>query len=270
MPESRIEEVSNETYDAAFFERLFSIEDRHFWFRSRNDIIGDIVRNIVSDLPDGYRILEVGCGTGSVLKTLEQVCSRGMVMGLDQHEEGLQFARKRTNCTLIQGDARTMMFDERFHVIGLFDVLEHLPDDVRMLADLRDLLVPGGALILTVPALQSLWSYFDEASHHCRRYDREELKVKLEEAGYRVEFVSYYMFALFPLIWLGRRLAPLFSRESARTADREHEMAVQELRIVPVLNELLLGVLQLDRMAISRRLQLPVGTSLVAVARRSA
>ena len=158
-------------------------------------------------LPPGYRVLEVGCGTGNVLRMLERHCRRGTVVGMDLFAEGLHYARQRTACGLVQGDVRTPPFGAAFDLIGLFDVLEHLPDDRQILADLHRMLVPGGHLLVTVPAHRALWSYFDEAAHHCRRYAAPDLRRKLVAAGYRVDYLTQYMAALFPLVWLGRRLA---------------------------------------------------------------
>jgi len=69
----------------------------------------------------------------------------------------------------------------------MFDVLEHLTDDRAVLSDVHYLLKPGGRLLPTLPALPSLWSYFDEAAQHCRRYTLKEPQVKLAETGYTLE-----------------------------------------------------------------------------------
>ena len=268
MPENGLRAAVHETYDDAFFEHLFAVEDRHFWFRARNQIIATLVRQVVANLPPGYRVLEVGCGTGNVLRVLEEVCANGAVVGLDQSEEGLRYARRRTSCALIAGDARSMSFESPFDLVGLFDVIEHIPDDVRLLRDLHPLLKPGSALLITVPARMSLWSYFDEASHHCRRYEREELREKLERAGYRIEYLSHYMATLFPLMWLGRRLASLRKVRAAGEPGDSYELALRELRIVPGLNDLLANLLLWERAAVSRRRALPLGASLIALARR--
>src|SRR4030095_3337719 len=102
---SRVSEaVEHESYDPAYFARLFSIEDRHFWFRARNRVIATVVAQLRTPLAPGYRVLEVGCGTGKVLKMLDGVCSDGIVTGMDLFGEGLHFARTRTSCALVQGD----------------------------------------------------------------------------------------------------------------------------------------------------------------------
>jgi SAM-dependent methyltransferase len=254
-------------FDAACFEPLFAAEDRHFWFVARNKVISSLMAQAVEGLPAGYRVLEVGCGTGNVLKALERTCASGSIVGMDLFAEGLDFARSRVACGLVQGDLAAPPFDRPFEAIGLFDVLEHLPDDEDVLCRLRDLVVPGGALVLTVPAHMSLWSYFDVASGHHRRYVLGDLVSKLRGAGFDVEYASEYLACLFPAMWAGRRLAALFAGRTASPA-AERDLALGELRIVPVLNGVLTWVLSQEARLMARRRRLPVGTSIVALARR--
>lgn len=254
------------SYDPHFFAPLFAVEDRHFWFRARNRLIATLVGQITSRLTPGYRVLEVGCGTGNVLHVLEAVCDRGVVVGMDLFVEGLRYARRRTRAPLVQGDMHTPPFRAVFDLIGLFDVLEHLPDDMRVLRDLHAMLAPGGALMITVPAHTSLWSYFDEAAHHCRRYAEDELVRKLHDAGYRVEYLTQFMAPLFPAIWLGRRVARLRNRRASATALSVDDLATNELRIVPVANACLYWLLRQEGRLIGRRKRVPIGTSLLAIA----
>ena len=259
---SEAPEAATASYDPAFFARLFTIEDRHFWFRARNRAIAATVRPLVASFPPGYRVLEVGCGTGNVLRLLEQVCRDGIVTGMDPFPEALAFARRRTTCALVQGDVHAPPFADPFHLIGMFDVLEHLYDDIDVLRTLRAMLVPGGALVLTVPAEMALWSYFDEASHHCRRYSRDTLAATLRTTRFDVEYVSHFMTALFPLLWTARRVGDRLHRQSG--AD---ELAMRELTIVPGINGAVAWALGLESRAVARRWRLPIGASLIAVAR---
>ena len=256
------------TYDPDYFAPLFAIEDRHFWFQGRNPILSAIIRQLTEGMQPGYRVMEVGCGTGSVLRALENACPDGMVYGMDLFREGLEYARKRVLCPLIQGDIHWPPFGAIYQVIGMFDVLEHLSDDLEVLRDIYRMLSPEGALVLTVPAYQSLWSYFDEASHHVRRYEKEELRARLVEAGFSVEYLSPYMMSIFPLVWLNRRLTTLWSGYSATDMKRNHELSSKELKITPVINEVLTWLLSREARSILRRKIMPVGTSLIAVARK--
>lgn len=259
----------HKSYDPAFFSRLFAIEDKHFWFRTRNEVIGALVRQITSGFPPGYRALEVGCGTGNVLRVLGEVCRDGHVLGMDMFLEGLRYARTRTAVPLVQGDMRRPPFGPVFSLVGLFDVLEHIPDDVQALGSFHAMLERGGALFLTVPAHPSLWSYFDEASCHFRRYTMKELEEKLKGAGFRVEFLTYYMASTLPLVWLQRKLAALAPRRGASAEAHTDELAYQDLRIVPVLNGLLTFLLSQETRLLARRRRLPLGSSLLAVARKA-
>jgi SAM-dependent methyltransferase len=206
-------------------------------------------------------VLEVGCGTGNVLRHLERVCRHGQVIGLDAYLEGLRFARRRVRCPLIQADVHHPPFKTHFDLIGIFDVLEHLPDDQSILQTLHRLLAPEGRLLITVPAHMSLWSYFDNAARHYRRYTQHTLRQALQASGFEVLYLTHYMAAIFPLVWLGRRLA------GRRSAD-QGALAAAELKIVPLLNSLLTALLALEAPLIAAQARLPFGTSLLAIAQK--
>ena len=260
--------ADHRSYDPEFFGRLFGVEDRHFWFRARNRAIAAVIRQIEPRLQSGYRVLEMGCGTGNVLRVLERYCARGAIVGMDLFAEGLRYARRRTSCLLVQGDVHAPPFSARFDLIGLFDLLEHLADDVSVLRSIHDMLAGEGTLLLTVPAHPSLWSYFDAASHHRRRYAPAELERKLSLTGYRVEYLTQYMASIYPWVWLRRAFSALVDRCAAGDVDRAAELASNELRVRPVLNELLVWLLSAEARLIARRRRLPIGTSLLAVARK--
>lgn len=247
-------------YDPSHFAKLVAVEDRHFWFRTRNRILSLVARQVVAEFVAGYRVLEVGCGDGNVLRFLERACPDGVVVGMDYFQEGLAYARERCSCPLVQGDLALPPFGKTFHLIGIFDVLEHLPDDRQVLRDLWRILDEGGRLMLTVPCDPALWSAFDEAAGHCRRYRQEDLEQKLKECGYKVEYLTPYMAGIYPLVWLSRR-------SSKGSGPSEMKRAVdRDLRVIPGLNGILSFVLSQEARWIGRRRRLPAGTSLLAVA----
>ena len=110
----------------------------------------------------------------------------------------------------------------------MFDVIEHIDDDSAVLAKVRSMLARDAYLLLTVPAGAELWSAFDEAAGHYRRYTADELRAKLVAAGYRVDYVSPFMTALYPIAWVRRRLG-----RRAANPERAFELACRDLRIVP-------------------------------------
>jgi len=256
-------------YNPQHFAALDAVEENHFWFRARRKIVGSLVCQITATFPAGYHVLEAGCGNGSLLSTLQSACPGGRVIGMDPLLEGLRHAQRRTDRLLVQGDAEQPPFGVRFALVGLFDVLEHIPDDLAILRAIHQLLIPGGALLMTVPAHMSLWSYFDVASNHCRRYDVGELRRKLQAAGFAVEYVTQFLAALFPVMWASRRWRTL--RRRARGEDASPEtMVANELSASPLVNAALSTLCSAETPWHRRRLGVPMGTSLLAIARRPA
>jgi SAM-dependent methyltransferase len=253
------------SYDPRFFARIAAIEEEHFWFGARTRIIASAVKRVVAPLQPGYRVLEVGCGTGVVLRELVRVCDRGHVVGMDLFPEAVAFAQKKASCPVFLGDAESPPALGQFDAVGIFDVLEHLTDDRKTLTGLNLMLKPGGALVLTVPAHMALWSYFDVASRHCRRYAPSGLAQLLQEGGFEVEYLTEFMMSLFPLVWFLRRV-----KNGDAMVDRERaaEKAATELKIVPGINGFLKLILSVEAFAIQCRWRLPLGTSLLAVARK--
>lgn len=262
MPSS--DQVLRGGYDPAFFDQLARIEDQHFWFCARNRLILGLARRISSSLKPCNLVLEVGCGTGNVLRILETACPNSKLVGLELWLDGLRHARGRSGAFLVQADIRDSPFGRQFDLVGMFDVLEHLADDQETLRLVHNALRSGGKLLLTVPAHQSLWSYFDEAARHCRRYSMDGIRRKLEDAGFEVEFLTQFMACIFPLVWAYRKLA------GRRRTISTQQLAGEEFRLVPVVNRILTGLLHLEAVWICRGHSLPVGTSLVVVARKVA
>jgi SAM-dependent methyltransferase len=254
-------------YDPSFFEQLARVEDRHFWFRARNHLIFTLVKKLASRMSPGYSVLEVGCGTGNVLRVLQEACPDGRVVGLELWFDGLRFAQKRSAARLVQGDVRNYPFGKQFDLIGMFDVLEHVPEELETLCALREALTPNGKLILTVPAHQYLWSYFDEAAHHCRRYAPAEIRARLSGAGFQVEFMSQFMACTFPIVWFWRKVSG--SRQPGGS-DNARELAAREFRVVPLINGVLTILLKLEGLWLSGGHKLPIGTSLIVVCSKTA
>jgi SAM-dependent methyltransferase len=264
--QSSIETNVSGGYDASLYDELARVEDRHFWFRARNVLIYELVKRISSELKPGYFVLEVGCGTGNVLSVLRKACTHGTVVGMERYFDGLPHAQRRSAGPLVQADARNLPFGKQFDIVGLFDVLEHIPEERETLFSLRNALTPGGTLVLTVPAHQFLWSHFDEAAHHCRRYSAAQIRGILVEAGFAIDFLSQFMACIFPIVWVFRKIGGLRGPASPEEAKK---LALQEFRLVPGINGMLAAVMNLEAQWLARGHQLPIGTSLVVVARRS-
>ena len=258
--------TNEDLFEVARFDDLFDSEDRHFWFRGRNRVIEHYAQKFASSQCDGFRALEVGCGTGNTLRVMSKAAGPNQLIGMDLHREGLRFAKRRHICPLVCGDMMSPPFSKPFDLIGIFDVIEHLPDDRQALADIARILKPRGSILLTVPAHQSLWSYHDEAAGHRRRYGRQDLESKLREAGFSIDVISPFMMSMLPLIW-ARRIPAALSRKTL-DPDQVKSLRKNELRIVPVVNFLLNSLLQAEAAIARRGWRIPAGSSLLALAHR--
>lgn len=242
-------------YDANLFRELAGTE-RSFWYRARNRLIVQLVRALPAT---GDRFLEVGCGSGEVLRALAR--DAGLrVTGGELFPEGLELARHRVpEAELVQLDAREMPFEEEFDFVGAFDVIEHIDDDLGVLRGMYGALRPGGHLIVTVPQHRWLWSEADELAKHVRRYRRGELVKTVRDAGFETLRTTSFVSFLLPLMVL--------SRWGRRLSRKPYDPAVELVPPEPV-NRALERVLDLERALIARGVNLPAGGSLVLVARR--
>jgi SAM-dependent methyltransferase len=247
-------------FDPHYFPALAAIEQEHFWFVTRREVVRDVLRDAVPDLAR-RALFDVGCGSGGLLESLG---ADGVPLAgaCDAYPESLAHVRERVTVPLLLVDeGRLPPFAPGHSLFGLFDVLEHIDDDVGTLQLLYDVLEPGGVLVLTVPAHPFLFDEMDTIAHHRRRYRRSELGEKLRAAGYRVLRLSHFMAPLVPLVALRWLVRALPGRRSA--LERRHV----ELAVTPVLNALARAVLRLERPLVRAGL-LPFGSSLIAVAER--
>jgi SAM-dependent methyltransferase len=155
----------------------------------------------------------------------------------------------------VQADASRPPFSIPFDLAGMFDVLEHIPNDREAMESARRLLRPGGKLLITVPAHMKLWSYSDDAAQHCRRYEIAELTEKLESAGLDVEFVSPSMTFLYPVLGLWR----LLNRGAAQSDAQRFQ---RDLTIVPIFNEAAAWAMTTESRWVAAGHRLPFGASL--------
>jgi SAM-dependent methyltransferase len=238
------------------YRRLGELEDRHWWFAARRRIIGGILEDICAGRP-GLEILEAGCGTGGNLAMLE---SFGHLRAFEPDAEARLAAARKSHIPIDGGTLPDGLpyGRDRFDVVCVFDVIEHVEKDRESLAALARTLRPGGRLVMTVPAFPWLWSRHDEAHHHFRRYTKESLNSALRAAGLAPVKISYFNTLLFPAIAALRLLGKFLGRD--RGSDD---------RMPPRwLNGLLDRVFGLER-PLLRRFSLPAGVSLLAVAERA-
>jgi SAM-dependent methyltransferase len=239
----------------------YTVEDDSFWFQHRNRVIIQTVRSFSPDGP----ILDVGGGNGYVAKGLEEanfptvLVEPGRAGAANARRRGLQ----HVVCSVVEAAG---FLPGSFAGVGLFDVLEHIEDDGDFLLRLRRLLAPGVRIYLTVPAFETLWSVDDVSAGHFRRYTKKTLARVLEQAGFSVEYVTYF-FALLPLPVFVCRSLPSFlgwrGTVSAAKTRKEHSGGRGLVR------SLLGKALDIELSQIRRRRRIPFGSSCLAVAQLS-
>lgn len=243
-------------FDASAFDGLAALEPHSFWFRGRNELIKWAARTY---FPNARSFHEIGCGTGYVLSGVRDVYPDADLSGSELFAEGLVHARRRlADARFMQMDARDMPFRDAFDVMGAFDVLEHVDDDVGVLRQAHAALHPNGGLLLTVPQHRWLWSVQDVAAHHQRRYERAELTAQLERTGFRVLRATSFVSLLLPGMLVQRRL---MNRGGA-------EGGVEAVRLPRLLDRALRPFMAVERAVIRAGVEIPLGGSLLVVAVR--
>ncbi len=140
----------------------------------------------------GTSVLDVGAGIGTFTELAAARASTVVALEPDPvfaERLAARFADRR-NVEVVNGDLASAP-PRGFDSIICFNVLEHIHDDGEALRRFRDLLTPRGHLLLLVPAHASLWSPFDEAVGHERRYDRRSLEQVLRKCGLGATEVRY-------------------------------------------------------------------------------
>lgn len=226
---------------------MYDREDHYWWFVARRELALELLSR------GQGKTLDVGCGTGALIAALPTDA-----VGVDFSPEALRHCHKRGLMRVVLGNAEHLpLKGECVQRVVTLDTLEHVEDDRAALAEIYRALEPGGLLVLNVPAFRWLWGPHDVALHHHRRYTRKQVKTLLQETRFEVELLSYSVFFLFPLVVGVRFLDRLFKRDAK----------VRLPEVGSVLNQLLIKLMRLEG-AILQRCPLPVGSSVVAVARK--
>ena len=247
--------------DAETYRLVYETETTHWWYRSRRILFLEQVKAALEEVRRVARprILDFGCGTGFNLRHLSDL---GDPVGADISPVALTDARRTDAFERIDLRENVDSHLGHYHVATALDVLEHMEDEVAGLQRVASFLVPGGQLVLTVPAYKWLWSGEDEISHHLRRYTKRRLIKVIDEAGLEIRFLSYFNLSVLPLMALSvlsrRTLHPRRWRQMPNVANTPRW-----------LNTLLTRVTSFELASVGRqRLRLPAGASAICRVRR--
>lgn len=237
-----------------FYEELYLLEEKHWWLIAKREISLQLLKRFVKK--KGIKLLDIGCGTG---KNIEILSMLGKTWGIDKSREAINYCKKRGIKNIKIGKAEETGFRKNsFDVIVMLDVLEHVDDD-RTLKEIYRILKPKGLLIISVPAYQSLWSKWDEALHHKRRYDKKSLQILFKKNKLKVKKISYMFSFLLPPVFLLRKVKSLlFSNDYP-----------SDFRLAPpLINSLMLNLSRLEHKLVLNN-SVPFGTSIVCVLRKN-
>lgn len=229
-------------------------ESKHWWFLARRSIISQTIKDL--NLPENAKILEVGCGTGG---NLEMLSKFGEVSALDMDITAIALASKKTSnlYDIRKGYCPNQIpFDSQqsFDLICMFDVLEHIEEDIETLVAIRKLLSKKGKVLLTVPAYQWLFGTHDIFLHHKRRYSAAVLREKVLTSQLNIIKLSYFNMILFPLAVVDRTISKLFNKQSVGGATIPS----------PIINQLFKKSFGFERFLL-KYTNLPFGLSLLCV-----
>jgi SAM-dependent methyltransferase len=230
-------------------------EDRHWWYQGRRHVLERAIERLA--LPAHAQILDAGCGSG---RNMVELAQHGTVVGVELAETSVELARARAAGEVLAGSVMDMPFDDdAFDFAVSLDVIEHLQDDVGALRELRRVTKPGGALLITVPAYQWLWSGHDEINHHHRRYNRRALLAAAQSGGWELESSTHFNSLLLPVAIMLRALERFKPSTTKSSLD---------LWVPPApLNWALRQPLNLEAAVIGRGGSIPAGLSLLVVLR---
>jgi SAM-dependent methyltransferase len=238
------------------------VEDVHWWFVGRRRILLQLLdRYVGRSHQDERRILDVGCGTGTMLAYL---ASYGKAQGVDVDEEAVGYCHERGLVDVQLGAAETLPFEDgSFDLVTALDVIEHLDDDAAALREMRRVLRPGGQVLVTVPAHRFMWGDQDEVNMHKRRYVAVEIRDRLTANGFdvlRLSYMNAFMFAPIAAVRLLRRL----QHHLRPGTTPESDFRFPAPRPFNFLLALIFGA----EAPIIRRVSIPVGVSIVALAQK--
>ncbi len=236
-----------------------AVEDTYWWYQALRSHVADSIAPGRED----FSLLDAGCGSGGMLATLRRKFPRAELTGIDESEHAIALCRDRNlGARLVRAGVHDLPFAANtFDIVLSLDVWTNAGvDDALAAHETHRVLRAGGQLILNLAAFDFLKGAHDEAVDAVRRYTRPQVRALLEGANFTIERLTYWNFALTPPIALIR----WFSR---RRLDRE--AARSDFRPLPALANAALKSLATLELSASRHLSLPLGTSVLAVARKN-
>jgi hypothetical protein len=257
----RAADLQEVSYPSAGNDDCFRIEVGSFWFRHRNVLISTLVQQFCCHSV----FFDVGGGNGFVTKGLQDAGFTAVLV--EPGAAGVKNARTRGVAFVVQSMwSPDIVRPGCAPAVGLFDVVEHIEDDLGFLKGVYQTVAKEGRVLITVPALRSLWSYEDVYAGHFRRYRLGELQRLLSKAGFKVEYSSYF-FSMLPLPIIALRSIPSFL--GWRKAPDTESIRNEHTAAKGIAGRLMDGWLQWEQRRVASLKSICTGSSCVIVARKT-
>jgi SAM-dependent methyltransferase len=242
------------------YRRMFDLEDHHWWFQGRIDLMRKMVtKHCPSVAGRQQRLLDLGCGTGLFISDQS---SGKAVFGLDSSSEALAFTHIRGVSNLVCADSQAMPFaSESFDVVTAFDLIEHVERDDLLIAEAHRVLRPGGVMLIAVPAHPFLLGEHDDALHHKRRYTWKQFDDLFDPAIWLRRRMTWTFALIFPVAVVVRSIRKIFPSPEKPAADTNINF--------PLLNRALLHWHRLENKW-TKSHDLPFGLSILTVREKRA
>jgi SAM-dependent methyltransferase len=264
---------SEEAFESAWYDILRDVQTRHFWSRGRQRFLLHSVRRFARELRRTGRkplsAIDLGGGCGGWIRHLrlrEPSLFDEVALG-DSGPTALEYARDVVGPEVdrYQVDLLDLPWTDRWDVVFLLDVLEHIREDSQALRQIQKALRPGGYLFVTTPAFNCFWTYNDDVFHHLRRYVRRDFVQLAASCDLELAWSRYFMFLLSPLLLLSRLGSPKMA-DMSEESFREWAARTQSVPSSP-LNFLLGQIFNLET-PLGAWLPFPWGTSILGVFRK--
>ncbi len=237
--------------------QLSKFEDNYWWNQGRRRILCDLLYKQINGRKN-LKILDVGCGSGGTSTAFLQF---GQVTGTDFSSLALKFAKNRGLTNVVKSSVTSIPFSsEKFDIITVLDVIEHVKEDNLVLNEIWRMLKPNGIVVVTVPAFQFLWSEHDVASMHVRRYNNSSIVKVINESKFKIIKISYFVTFLFPFIAMYRLLIKRKIKEKKAECDF--------IEFPKLINSFFEKIMRVENKLL-KKINFPFGLSIVCLAQKA-
>lgn len=205
----------------------FQIEDNSPWFNQRNDLIRALIKK--NNLKGNF--LDIGGGNGFQIEKIDEINSINKTYIIEPGYTGCMNAKKRGVKNIYCGFFQDFDWkNQKIDICGLFDVIEHIEDDIKFLNELYDKMDNNTHVIINVPSLKLLWSDVDVYSGHYLRYNKNDIKRISLKTNFKVLDSGYYFNFYFLPLFILRVLPYRFGLKKYSNKKDPNKRIIKELK----------------------------------------